>query len=154
MLKRDVGCEYVNTYNSVCSDVFNCNTNVQIGDVLQVYYLTLHGSKSTQKEDSERVQWIMHAVVRRLLRIEEDIMLGRMSLLHTNDEFTKSLCILLSGMRAATSRHVISATLAHLIVSQNGTRFTFSHNFGHLLVSQLEAKVEGSPVDVCTNHQS
>jgi hypothetical protein len=51
-------------------------------------------------------------------------------------------------MRAATSRHVVSATLAHLIVSQNGTRFTFSHDFGHLLVSQLEATLEGSPVDV------
>ena len=75
-------------------------------------------------------------------------MLGRKGLLDANDEFTKSLCILLSGMRAATSRHVVSATLAHLIVSQNGTRFTFSHDFGHLLVSQLEATLEGSPVDV------
>lgn len=146
--KRDIGCEYVNTYNLACSDVFNCNTNVQIGDVSQVYYSTLYGSKSTQKEDSERVQRILHAVVRRLLKIEEDIMLGRKGLLDANDDFTKSLCILLSGMRAATSRHVVSATLAHLIVSLNGTRFTFSHDFGHLLVSQLEATLEGSPVDV------
>ena len=46
------------------------------------------------------------------------------------------------------SRHVISATLAHLIVSQNGTRLTFCHDFGHLLVSQLKATLEGSPVDV------
>jgi hypothetical protein len=104
--------------------------------------------QSTQKEESERVQQILHAVVRWLLEIEEDIMLGRKSLLHANDEFTKSLCILLSGMWAATSRHVISATLAHFIVPQNGTRFTFSHDFGHLLVSHLEATLEGSPIDV------
>jgi hypothetical protein len=31
---------------------------------------------------------------------------------------------------------------------QNGTRFTFSHDFGHLLVSQLEATLEGNPVNV------
>ena len=75
-------------------------------------------------------------------------MLGKRTIHNANDEFTKSLCILLSGMRAATSRHVISATLAHLIVSQNGSRFTFSHDFGHLLVTQLEATLEGHPVDV------
>ena len=75
-------------------------------------------------------------------------MLSKRTIHNANDAFTKSLCILLSGMWAATSRHVISATLAHLIVSQNGTRFTFSHDFGHLLVSQLEATLEGNPVDV------
>ena len=46
-------------------------------------------------------------------------------------------------------RHVVSATLAHLVLSQNRTRFTFSHDFEHLLVSQLEATLEGNPVDVC-----
>jgi len=39
--KHDIGCEYVNTYNLACSDVFNCNMNVQIGDVLQVYLLNM-----------------------------------------------------------------------------------------------------------------
>jgi hypothetical protein len=53
---REMGCQYINTYNMACSDVFNCNTNVQIGDTSQVYYSTLYGSKSTQKEDGERVQ--------------------------------------------------------------------------------------------------
>ena len=53
----------------------------------------------------------------------------------------KSLCILLSGPRAAT-------TMAHLLVSFNGTSFTFSHDFGHLLVTQREATLEGLPIDV------
>ena len=146
--KREMGCQYINTYNIACSDVFNCNTNIQIGDISQVYYSTLYGSKSTQKEDSERVQRILIAVMKRLLKIEEDIMLGKRNIHNANDEFTKSLCILLSGLRAATSRHVISATMAHLLVSMDGSRFQFSHSFGRLLVSQLEATLEGLPVDV------
>ena len=92
---------------------------------------------------------IVYAVICWLLKIREYILLGKRSSHNANDEFTKSLCILLSGMRAATSRHVVSATLAHLIVSQNGTRFTFSHDFGHLLVTRLEATLEGNPVNVC-----
>ena len=50
---------------------------------------------------------------------------GERSAHDANDEFTKRLCILLSGLREATSKHVISATLAYLIISQNGTRLTF-----------------------------
>ena len=59
------------------------------------------------------------------------------------DSFTSGLSVLLSGIRAATSRHVVSATMAHLIVSLDGTRFEFSHKFGHLLISQLEATLNG-----------
>jgi hypothetical protein len=61
--KHELGYGYVNTYNMACSDVLACNTNVQIGDVSQVYYSTLYGSKSTQKEDSQKVQRIIHAVI-------------------------------------------------------------------------------------------
>ena len=96
--KHELGCEYINTYNIACSDVFNCNTNAQIGDILQVHYSTLYGSKLTQKEDSKRVQRILIAVMWRLLKIEEDMMLGTYTLHKANYEFTKSLCILLSGL--------------------------------------------------------
>eukprot|EP00956_Cyclotella_meneghiniana_P014586 scaffold21901_cov59-Cyclotella_meneghiniana.AAC.3 len=50
-----MGSEYLNTFNCALSEVFNCNTNVQIGDVWQVYYSTLCGSNSTQKEDSDGI---------------------------------------------------------------------------------------------------
>ena len=76
--KQEMGCQYINTYNMACSDVLNCNTNVQIRDISHVYYSTLYGSKSTQKEDSERVQHILIAVMKRLLNIH-----------NANDEFTK-----------------------------------------------------------------
>lgn len=127
--KHDIGWEYVSTYNMTCSGVFNRNTNVQVGDNMQVYYSTLYGSKSTKKEDSESEQRIPHAVVKRFFKTKEDIMLAKRSIHNAIGEITKSLCILQSGMRAATSRHVYSDTLAHLIVSQNCSRFTFSHNF-------------------------
>eukprot|EP00956_Cyclotella_meneghiniana_P040604 scaffold200404_cov30-Cyclotella_meneghiniana.AAC.1 len=32
--------------------------------------------------------------------------------------------------------------MAHLLISLNGHRFQFSHQFGHLLVSQLNAELE------------
>ena len=146
--QRELGSEYVNTFNSALSEIFNCNTNVQIGDVWQVYYSTLYGSKSTQKEDSDRVQRVLQTVVRNLSKIEEDILMGRRSeKFGPDDAFTKALCVMLSGLRAATSRHVVSATMAHLLMSFDGHRFQFSHKFGHLLVSQLEATIEGNPTD-------
>ena len=38
MPQRELGSEYVNTYNYALSEIFNCNTNVQIGDIWQIYY--------------------------------------------------------------------------------------------------------------------
>ena len=54
---------------------------------------------------------------------------------------------MLGGMYAATSHYVVSATMAHLLICQDGTRFKFSHNFSDLLVGQMEASLEGKPVD-------
>ena len=55
--KCDVGCEYINANNRACSGIFHCNPNIQIGNVSQVYYSTLYGSISTQKQDGERVHF-------------------------------------------------------------------------------------------------
>lgn len=146
--KRDLGSEYMNTFNHALSGVFNCNTNVQVGDIWQIFYSTLYGSKSTQKEDSERVQRILQCVARRLLKIEERKLLQNDKSNDKDETFSQSLGIMLSGLQAATSRHCISATMAHLIVSLGGTRFQFSHEFGTLLVSQLEATLKGEEADV------
>ena len=64
------------------------------------------------------------------------------------DGFVEGLCRTLSGMNAAISRNIISATLQHLLVSNGGSRFNFSHGFGNLLVGQLEATLEGWAIDV------
>ena len=146
--KRDIGSEYVNTYNEALSQVFNCNTNVQVGDIWQIYYSTLYGSKSTQKEDSERVQRILQCVCKRLLKIEENLLSeGPNDVNDRKRAFTRGLGVMLSGLQAATSRHTVSATMAHLIISLGGTRFQFSHDFGTLLVSQLQALLEKGRVD-------
>jgi hypothetical protein len=59
-----MGCQYLNPHNVQILKFFNFNTNVRIGDVLQVFYSTLYKSKSTQKEDSEIQLRILCAVVR------------------------------------------------------------------------------------------
>jgi hypothetical protein len=49
--KRPMGWQFINAHNKPISEVFNFNTNIQIGDALQVFYSTLYTSKSTQDED-------------------------------------------------------------------------------------------------------
>ncbi len=52
------------------------------------------------------------------------------------------------GLNAATTRNVISSTMAHLKSCNNGSRFVFSHEFSDLLVSQMEATLEGQDISV------
>jgi hypothetical protein len=54
----------------------------------------------------------------------------------------------LSGLNAATTRNVISATIAHLIPCNSGSRFVYSHEFSDILVSHIEATLEGQDVTV------
>jgi hypothetical protein len=51
---------------------FTFNTNIQIGDVSQVFYSTLYTSKSTQEEDIEKQLQIGHAVRKRMKRLLEE----------------------------------------------------------------------------------
>ncbi len=146
--KRPMGCQYMNVYSSLLSEIFACNTNVQVGDPFHTYYTTLYNIKSTQEEDGERNQRTIQTILRRLIRIQDEI---RSGIRDKNDEDESDLvegrCRMLSGMHAATSRYVVSSTMAHLLICQNGTRFKFSHDFSDLLVGQLEAALHGEEVD-------
>ena len=62
--------------------------------------------------------------------------------------FAEGLSRVLSGLNAATTRNVISATMAHLIPCNNGSRFVYSHEFSDLLVNQMEATLEGQDITV------
>lgn len=64
-----------------------------------------------------------------------------------NNAFVDSLCAMLRGMNAATSQHVVSLRMVHLITMLDGTHFEYSHEFVNLLVSQLDATMEGLPID-------
>ncbi len=131
--KRPMGCQFINAHNKAISDVFNFNTNIQIGDASQVFYSTLYTSKSTQDEDSKKQ-----------IRIKR--------VLNDNDRekpsFGEGLSRVLSGLNAATTRNVISATMAHLIPCNDGSRFVYSHTFSDLLVGQMEATLEGQDINV------
>jgi hypothetical protein len=62
--------------------------------------------------------------------------------------FREGLCRVLSGLNAATTRNIISATMAHLIPPNDGLRFVFSQDFSDLLVGQMEATLEGQDINV------
>ena len=68
--KQPMGCQFINAHNKAISNVFNFNTNIQIGDASQVFYSTLYTSKSTQDEDSEKQIRIGRAVIKRIKRNE------------------------------------------------------------------------------------
>jgi hypothetical protein len=132
--KRPMGCQYINPHNSAILIFFNCNTNIQIGDVSQVFYSTLYTSKSTQEEDSKKQLRIGRAVIKRIQRLLNDQSLGGTSKEQCNQvtlesSFREGLCRVLSGLNAATTRNVISATMAHLIPSNGSSRFVFHMTF-------------------------
>ncbi len=70
--RRPMGCQYINPHNSPILNVFNFNTNIQIGDVSQVFYSTSYTSKSTQEEDSEQQLRIGHAIIKRMKKLLEE----------------------------------------------------------------------------------
>jgi hypothetical protein len=119
-----------------------------------VFYSTLYTSKSTQEEDSEKQLRIGRAIVKRIQRLLNDQSLGdtlkeQCNQVTLESSFREGVCRVLSGLNAATTRNIISATMAHLIPSNSGLRFVFSHDFSDLLVGQMEATLEGQDINVC-----
>jgi hypothetical protein len=152
--ERPMGCQYINPHNLPILNDFSFNTNIQIGDVSQVFYSTFHTSKSTQEEDSEKQLWIGRAVIKRIEKLLEETSSRESSNDGCNQatlepSFCEGLCRVLSGLNAATTRNVISATMAHLIPSNGGSCFVLSHNFSDLFVGQMEATLEGQDINVC-----
>jgi hypothetical protein len=159
----------MNPHNSSILKVFNFNTNIQIGDVSQVFYSTLYMSKSTQEEDSEKELWIGHADIERIKRLldkNSSLTIQPNNINHkhkfmgqtSNDgcnqarlepSFHNGLSRVLSGSNAVMTRNVISATMAHIIPLNGGSCFVFLHDFLDLLVGQMEGKLEGQDINVC-----
>jgi hypothetical protein len=158
-----MGCQFINAHSHPISAVFNFNTNISIGDVSHVYYSTLYTSKSTQEEDAKKQLQIGRGVIKRIKQLLEEkhlhpgtpgVIGSGTSKDGTNHQrykpcFGEGLSRLLSGLNAATTRNVISATMAHLTPCNGGSRFVFSHEFSDLLVGQMEASLEGQETNVC-----
>jgi len=134
-----MGCQFINAHNTTISHVLNCNTNIQTGDASQVFYSTLYTSKSTQEEDNEKQIRMGEETSKTIIENPQE---GK------EPSFVEGLSRVLSGLNAATTRNVISATMAHLIPCNNGSRFVFSHEFLDLLVNQMEATLEGQDITV------
>ena len=66
MLKRNMGDQYLNTCSLRLSQTTGYNTNVQFGDVAHIYYNTLYGSKSTQKDDTRGYVSVCTAITNRI----------------------------------------------------------------------------------------
>jgi hypothetical protein len=101
----------------------------------------LYTSKSTQGKDSETQIRIGRAVIKWIKRVLIDNQEGEPS-------FGGGLSRVLSGLIAATTRNVLSATMAHLIPCNDRSRFVFLHIFSDLLVGQMEATLEGQDTNV------
>ena len=147
--RRPLGCQYLNTHNLPISTIFNCNSNVIMGDASNTFYLTLYTSKSTQKEDSEKKERIMKKLIRRLKRLQME---RERNLIEDDEDddrgdFVKGLSMMMSAMNASTSRDVVSSTMAHYLVTHGGSRFSASHKPKHLLLKQLEETLDGKAVN-------
>ena len=104
--------------------------------------MTLHVNKGNQKEETKAHLNITNALSRRLHR--------QISNKNDSDEatpdFVEGLSRVLSGIRDHMSSSIISPPLAHLLVCQD-SRFSFSHEFSHLLVSQIEDYLDGNTIN-------
>ena len=148
--KRTFADQYLNTHNPIISDIFACNNNVQIGDMAHLFYNTLYTGKNTQKEDAQ--QWIhvstnfSRGIIREATRRQqEQEELGGDD---TGEEpdFLRGLSRLMSGVRSHMSSTTISATMAHLLSTRDGSRFHLSHDTQGLPISQLEALEAGEDI--------
>jgi hypothetical protein len=146
--KRPMGCQFINAHNKPISDVFNFNTNIQIGDALQVFYSTLYMSKLIQDEDSGKQLRIGRAVIKKIKCLLDENQTNNCDQTTSEPSFGEGLSRVVSGLNAATTRNVISSTMAHLISCNNGSRFVFSHEFLDLLDGQMEATLEGQDINV------
>jgi hypothetical protein len=131
-----MGCEFMNSHSWVISKLLNCNSNIQIGDPTQVFYSTLYSSKNTQKEDAERHKRIARSIIYRLIRQQNQVTMGLLDSCPCG--FGEGISRMLSGIMAATSRDVVSAPMAHLLISEHGRRFKYSHDFTPLLAQQMD----------------
>ena len=101
-----------------------------------MFYSTLYSSKNTQAEDADRAKRVTVAIIRRLVRYDRLVRAGMLDRVPMG--FPEGISRLLSAINAATSRDVVSAPMAHLLICQEGKRFQFSHDFAPLLINQIE----------------
>jgi hypothetical protein len=152
--KRSVSDVFLNTNNSTISKNFGYNNNIAMGNRNCIYYVTVYNTKGNQEE--EQFPFLKHctAIAKRIRKLREKENEIR-SQISNEDEinmeepnFSIGLGHVLSGILAHLSSTVISATMAwHLEMKES--RFQFSHEFSHILLSQFESWLVGEDINFC-----
>ena len=158
--QRKNGSQFLNQHNIPVSGFLGCNTNITMGDPSHTYYTTLYKTKDTQAEDKAAYHRIIASLGKRLWRKQQLELLQQQQQQQQqkeeeeNENITSSreqeqehchiegLGRVITGLNALLSRDVVSSTMAHLLISQKGERFTYSHGFSHLLLHNLENVLE------------
>ena len=101
-----------------------------------MFYATMYTSKTTQKEDSISIIRVSNAlskhITRKLATENKEENEGK-----KDQDFVLGLSRMLCAIQAHVSTNIVSAPLAHYIALHNSNRFSFSHEFSYLLISQI-----------------
>ena len=130
LTERRITDLYMNTHNSVISEVCNCNNNVSFGDMAQMFYCTLYSTKSNQKEETASFLAASNALDKRINKTLHENNNSKEE--ETKDpDFSEGLKRVLGAIRAHVSSSVISPPMAHYL-ARNKTRFVFSRDFTYM----------------------
>ena len=148
--KRNVGSQYLNTCNDKIFRILACNNNIQMGSSRCLFYVVHYATKSTQKDDKGiDFERIGEQVIRRIRKERERLSSEEKEALYSENSpddkycFREGLSRFLLGMSVHLSQDVVSSTMAHLLICQKGSRFSFSHEFKDLLVGQMLNHLDG-----------
>ncbi len=153
--KRALLDVFLNTNNSIILEVFGFNNNVTMGNRNCIYYVTLYNAKRNRKE--EQFPFLKHFTaiakhLRKLRNQEREITRDLRNEFDDEDALKRSelnfkvgLGHVLSGIWAHLSSTVLSATMAWYLVIKD-SRFQFSHDFSHILLSQFESWLLGEDI--------
>ena len=145
MLKRNMGDQFLNTCSLGLAQTSGYNTNVQVGDVAHVFYNTLYGSKSTQKDDTRGYLSVSTAITSRIIYQQKQLEEEKKDAEEVLPEFSEGLKRILQAIYANISSYIISPTMAHHIIT-TGSRFMFSHKTKPLLLAQMEDFLNGKNI--------
>jgi hypothetical protein len=112
----------LNTHCEIITKTLGCNSNIQMGSPRCVFYVIPYSTKSTQKEDRgidyDRIgNQVMHRIECEREQIDWEIANGNVNASEEVNHFREGLCRFLIGMNIHMAQDVVSATMAHLLIS-------------------------------------
>ena len=134
MLKRNMGDQLLNICSLGLSEINGYNTNVQVGDIRHIFYKTLYGSKSTQKDDTRGYIAVRNAISNHILKQEKEMELEgekwknrHLTLVKEFQEYYLQYLLMLM--------QILSVRLCHTLLIQldQGSYFHMKEHYCYLL---------------------